>query len=84
MTAINAAREFYARGAITLAGFERLAEAALLHEAGPGQTVPSGWDPLPACDHEWVEVTGLGDSARKYLCARCAGAKLTFAGIEMP
>lgn len=69
---IAIARDQFARGAIDMDEFERRVEPALLYEAGRAQPVPDGWSSLPECNHEWIEITGYGDSGHRHLCAHCA------------
>lgn len=57
------------------AAFERDVELRLLLEAGRDHPVPAGWEPLPPCGHEWVEVTLFGDPARRLICRWCPEEK---------
>ena len=56
---------------ITLEEFGRSEEARLLRDAGPLSPVPDGWQLPEPCDHEWVDVTGMGSPALSLLCQFC-------------
>lgn len=68
---IASAREHYAHGRIDEAELDRRIEQQLLREAGRGHPIPDGWQPLQPCEHEWLEVTRLGEAERHLLCGRC-------------
>jgi hypothetical protein len=64
-------RDAYAFGLIEDDELDRYAEREVLQAAGRRHPVPPGWEPLPPCDHEWIDVTQFDDRGREYLCARC-------------
>lgn len=68
---VEAQRDNYVRGLITIEEFETRIEPALLREAGPQAAVPVGWEPLPPCDHDWIDITPIGSAALRNICASC-------------
>ncbi len=64
-------RELYARGVISLEQYERQVEIDLLRKVPTDHPLPTGWEPEPPCEHEKIEITGMGESRRHFLCRRC-------------
>lgn len=68
---ILSASEDYAAGVIDFPVLERRIEVALLRMVGREHPVPPGWEPLPPCEHNWLDITPLGADERHEICSRC-------------
>jgi hypothetical protein len=63
--------ELYVRDRITVEELEHRLEPVLLRQAPLGHPVPEGWSPLPECEHDWIDITTLGQRDVHEICSRC-------------
>lgn len=68
---IESVKGLYVAGRIDEAELERRLEPILLREAPAGHPLPAGWEPLPPCEHDWIDIRTLGDPDPHELCGRC-------------
>lgn len=78
---IATVRELYALGVIDEAELDRHLEQQLLREAGRNHPVPAGWRPLEPCEHEWLDMTTLGQAERHEICKWCGDQQIRELGL---